>query len=88
MVILGSYCHCCQIQAPAVQHGCGDESITTAQWIGQMLRAAWEALAGTYQMAATLDFSVEGLVEDSAACLSGTCVAGVTVGFYLLTDFI
>lgn len=53
MVILGSYCHCCQIQAPAVQHGCGDESITTAQWIGQMLRAAWEALAGTLWITAS-----------------------------------
>lgn len=47
MAILGSYRHCCQIQAPTVQQGCGDESITTAQWIGQMLRATLEALAGT-----------------------------------------
>lgn len=47
MAILGSYRHCCQIQAPTVQQGRGDESITTAQWIGQMLRATLEALAGT-----------------------------------------
>lgn len=47
MVILGSYCHCGQIQAPTVQQGCGDESITTAQWIGQMLRATSEVLTGT-----------------------------------------
>lgn len=47
MAILGSYGHCCQIQAPTVQQGCGDESITTAQWVGQMLRATLEALAGT-----------------------------------------
>lgn len=46
MAILSSYCHCCQIQAPTVEQGCGDESIATAQWIGQMFRAAREALTG------------------------------------------
>lgn len=47
MVILGCYCHCCQVQAPTVQQGCGDKSITTAQGIRQMFRAALEVLAGT-----------------------------------------
>lgn len=47
MAVLGGHRHGSQVQAPTLEHGPGCEPVSTAQWVGQVLRATREVLAGT-----------------------------------------
>lgn len=52
VAVFSGHRHSGQVQASALQHGLGCESLAAAQWVGQMLRATQEALTGALWTAA------------------------------------
>lgn len=64
VAVFSCHRHGGQVQASALQHGIGCESLAAAQWVGQVLRATQEALTGAlWTVASTVGIDTRDLPQ-------------------------